>query len=68
VNLRLDDNWVGHTQVQVHDLSGKLLAEMALNPTDSREAQLNLQGLSAGVYMVACVTDGQRVVRKLMLQ
>jgi uncharacterized repeat protein (TIGR01451 family) len=68
VSLQLGSNWEGETQVAVRDLSGRLLQSATMNPSRSRDLELDLGSLSSGLYLVECTHKGHRMVRKLVLQ
>lgn len=67
--LILETDWLGEIQIQLIDLQGKVLfEEKATSHGNTTEAEMSLEGISAGLYWVRVVHDGKQVVQKLVVQ
>ncbi|HFA52017.1 MAG TPA: HYR domain-containing protein, partial [Bacteroidetes bacterium] len=68
VNIRLDGRAVSNGLIRVYSLTGKLILEQRLAEGQRRlEIDLRSRGAKDGGYLVSLITDGQIVIRKLML-
>ncbi|MDR0873429.1 MAG: family 43 glycosylhydrolase [Prevotellaceae bacterium] len=54
----------GNADIQISDLQGKIVLQKQINQT---ETNINISGLSAGLYLVNVVSDEFNVVKKLVI-
>lgn len=66
VNIHFPDTWKGDCQLAIYDLAGKLLKSEVL-PADET-AELNVNDLSAGLYLLKATNANSTLSKKLVIQ
>lgn len=64
ITISLDKSVTGKVQVNVIDLSGRLVAQQIFNASDKLNMSLN--GLAKGTYMVRVITDNAQSVQRIV--
>ena len=68
VQLDLTDLNVQAAQIEVADFSGKKLRNIAVTNADRSRVNMNLQGLTSGVYFVKVITKQGVSIKQLIVQ
>ena len=60
-------NFVGKTQIQLYDGTGRLVKDSELTAMSGR-IQLNVSGLATGTYNVVAISNGRRAVERIQIR
>ena len=66
VQIDLSPLKVSSAQVDLYDYTGKVIRSLSVNTKYSSKVDMNLQGLSAGVYFVKVISDNGTSVKQLI--
>lgn len=64
ISISLNKSVTGKVQVNVVDLSGRLVAQQIYNASDKLD--MNIAGLAKGTYMVRVITDNAQSVQRIV--
>lgn len=66
-NINLNANIEGNVILEVYNISGQLISQKTYNPTGSFNQQVNLEFLSAGIYILKISDDLRSANKKLVI-
>ncbi|MDX9749098.1 MAG: DUF5010 domain-containing protein [Paludibacter sp.] len=68
LTISLGTNISNHVDVSIYDLNGKLVRNEILQHSDASGFQVDVQELSAGLYLLRIAADNQVVTKKLAIE